>query len=96
MRGLLPEDSVQPQKSLFSCADTAKREGPLKSTLLREEGTYPVAKLRKTKGFQISHLNVTGYSDFWTLLITVGFDGLMERGSIFYCYYLPCIKSRPT
>lgn len=91
-RGLLPEDSVHPQKGLFSCAGTRESGGPLKSTLPGEEGTSTAGKLFNTRGFQISHLNAAGYCEFWTLL---GFDGVLERGSLFYCFYLLRIATRP-
>lgn len=91
-RGLMPEDSVHPQKGLFSCAGTGKRDGPLKSALSGEEGTSTAAKLCNTRGFPISHLNVAEYCEFWTLL---RFDRLLERGSIFCCFYLLCRATKP-
>lgn len=91
-RGLLPEGSAHPEKGLFSCAGTGETGGPLKSTLLGEEGTSTAAKVCNTRGFQISHLNAAGYFEFWALL---GFDGLLERDSIFCCFYLLCIATSP-
>lgn len=46
--------------------------------------------LIKPKAFKSATYMVTGYSEFWTLLITVRFDG-----SLIYCCYSPWVTSRP-